>query len=64
MGVFWRRIALQAPKTNDELQKVAINVWENISMDEIKSVIDKLDEIYAYIIDTKGEYYHHNWKKY
>jgi uncharacterized beta-barrel protein YwiB (DUF1934 family) len=33
-------------------------------MDEIKSVNDKLDEIYTYIIDTKGEYYHHNWKKY
>jgi hypothetical protein len=26
------------------IQKIAINVWENISMDEIKSVIDKLDE--------------------
>jgi hypothetical protein len=44
-------------------QFLKINVWENISMDEIKSVIDKLDKIYTYIIDTKGEYYHHNWEE-
>jgi hypothetical protein len=48
MGGFLEANCITSTKTNDELQKVAINVWENISMDEIKSVIYKLDEIYVY----------------
>lgn len=62
-SIFWHRISLKSPKTNLELKEIAFKVWDEISIETIKNVIDKLDDIYSYIIDNNGEYYKKNFNK-
>jgi len=44
-GVFWHRIGLKNPLTSKQLLSVAQEVWKDITQDEIRNFINKLDDI-------------------
>ena len=63
-SIFWMRIAKRRPKSNTELIDIAKKVWDEITLKEIQNVIDHMDTVYKYIIDTNGEYYTRTFKKF
>ena len=62
-SIFWFRVGKMCPKNDHELEVFGKKVWKEISQTEIRNTIDKLDEIYQQIIDTKGEYFCHTFAK-
>ena len=54
-SIFKERVAKRAPETLDEIKRVAMQVWANFSLDDIRKHIQSMPDRLAEVVKRKGD---------